>query len=753
MDDNPKYKWTIKRKYKGAWKDITKHPQKTGISAPFNFGPQVVGEQFLLEVFKETKNIFTQKNETHKMGEIIVIPKSSKEPKITKVVLFNKGARDVNKANYTDKLIARAYCVGMFNKTINFHLWEDDATGGGHNATINKNNRHNRAYPARVNVDGIAEAEISLSADQNVLKQIANRMMMRGDSSEGAFHEFYVTASYMGKILNANQTNVEVANPDYKIPKPQRTSTTNSPQRTTTTPPSQPQKQEENLLAKSINFVVDAVIGAFETPEKTRTASSVGHSQTQQPTDGKCPNCEKDIILEQIKAICVSKKNKKGIETCLVKDDTFIKAALPFLNKYRKKADINSCITKAHFIAQICQETKFYDLQEGFKYTNPERMRKLFYSYFKQFGELEKQQAEAKRLSDLSLDSKNWKTVANAIYGKTHPNGKNNTDKDDGWRYSGKGYKQITWRDNYNKVQKTAKNTFGKDITWLDGDNPYKLVNNQEDAILSALAFWKQNSISNVATEISDSSVKNVTLLINPGLAGYDERVRYFKKAVEILQVEKCKPKGKLNDRNEKSTVVIVSGTDTKIEKDPYKPNEFSWVMYKTSVFKNMSLKTYYDLEKSNSLPEADYITYLSRDTHQTSTTKGEILEHSNKRFGKYNEIPPGDYFLVPGISGQKYKIYVIDSESKSAAAENGIDGPDGSRGGVALHHYCPRFSVGCFTFNSGADKTPVQELIDNLPDLPIGDKKPVHFIVKPRKVKETTWDNSNYGTKKWIGI
>lgn len=107
------------------------------------------------------------------MGELIVIPKSSKEPKITKVVLFNKGARDVNKANYTDKLIARAYCVGMFNRTINFHLWEDDASGGGHNATINKNNRHKKPYPAKVNIDGIAEAEISLSADPNVLKQIA----------------------------------------------------------------------------------------------------------------------------------------------------------------------------------------------------------------------------------------------------------------------------------------------------------------------------------------------------------------------------------------------------------------------------------------------------------------------------------------------------------------------------------------------------------------------------------------------------
>ena len=118
MDDNPKYKWTIKIKYKGAWKDITRQPQKTGISAPFNFGPQVVGEQFLLEVFKETKNIFNQRNETHKMDEIFVIPKSSKEPKITKVVLFHRGARDVNKASYTDKLITRAFCFDINNKFI-----------------------------------------------------------------------------------------------------------------------------------------------------------------------------------------------------------------------------------------------------------------------------------------------------------------------------------------------------------------------------------------------------------------------------------------------------------------------------------------------------------------------------------------------------------------------------------------------------------------------------------------------------------
>ncbi|MEN5308686.1 hypothetical protein ABE425_14310 [Chryseobacterium cucumeris] len=855
------YEWYLFKKQKnGSWKDITGKP-KTGEKVTYNFGEIALGIEFQMKVYETKKGILPGLPSTRELaGSCVLIPTSNKVPKIDKVVLFNRGAKDVNKASYRDTLIAQAHCIAMFNKEIEFHLWEDDAPGKGHDASINKNNRHTRSYKARVNEKGTAEVSIPLMSDEKILRQMANQFLMKGDRNEGANHEYYVTATYSGQIQGASQVNVDVANPDYKgqpqnQPKPK-------PQPEKHTPkfpagqgggPKQPDPKgniieavfiddkgnelskvavgdkvrvrihSKNMVGKHIQYVVweydttsndevyrsgnikipadvcdtsgfviskdifekgiDSPIGDPDSDtqnyfieiiskdlsaesqkfgvnseglmqvEKVKSAAGVQKTQDPKPENGKCPNCEKDITLEQIKSICVSKKNKNGSETCLIKDDSLIKAALPFLNSYRKKADINTCITKAHFIAQLCQESKFYDLQEAFRYRDPERMRKLFFSYFKQFGSLEKQRAEAKRLSDLSLDSKNWKTVANAIYGKTHPNGKNNTDKDDGWRYSGKGFKQITWRDNYLNIQKTAKNIFEKNVTWVDNDNPYKLVNSSEDSMLSALAFWKRGNISGKATEISDEAVTNVTSLVNPALVGLDERKRFFKKAVEILQVDKCKPKGKVNNAKEDGTVVVVSGTDTKIENDAFKPTEFSWKMYKTSVYKDMSLNTYYNLEKNNKLPEADYVTYLSRDTHQTSTSKGKILKHSDKRFGTYNEIPPGEYYLVPGVSGQKYKIYVIDSESKSAAAENGIDGPDGTRGGVALHHYTPRFSVGCFTFNSGNDTSPVQKLIDNLPDLPLNDKKPVRFIVKERKVKESTWSNSSFGTKKWTGI
>lgn len=171
---------------------------------------------------------------------------------------------------------------------------------------------------------------------------------------------------------------------------------------------------------------------------------------------------------------------------------------------------------------------------------------------------------------------------------------------------------------------------------------------------LQLLVFWGKSNINSVATEISNTAVKNVTILINPALYGLSERERFL---------------------------------------------------------------------------------------------------HSAKRFGKYNEIPPGEYFLVPGLAVQKYMVYVIDSESKSASDENGIDGPDGSRGDVALHHYCPRFSVGFFTFNSGKNTQPVKDFVNEIPDLKLRDNRPVHFILEPREVVEITWENSAYGTKKWKGI
>ncbi|MDH5034370.1 M23 family metallopeptidase [Chryseobacterium cucumeris] len=211
------YEWYLFKKQKnGSWKDITGKP-KTGEKVTYNFGEIALGIEFQMKVYETKKGILPGLPSTRELaGSCVLIPTSNKVPKIDKVVLFNRGAKDVNKASYRDTLIAQAHCIAMFNKEIEFHLWEDDAPGKGHDASINKNNRHTRSYKARVNEKGIAEVSIPLMSDEKILRQMANQFLMKGDRNEGANHEYYVTATYSGKIQGASQVNVDVANPDYK---------------------------------------------------------------------------------------------------------------------------------------------------------------------------------------------------------------------------------------------------------------------------------------------------------------------------------------------------------------------------------------------------------------------------------------------------------------------------------------------------------------------------------------------------------
>ncbi|WP_426480430.1 hypothetical protein [Chryseobacterium sp. R2ACT005] len=211
------YEWYLYKKQKnGIWKDITSQPKK-GEKVTYRFGEIGLGIEFQMKVYETKKGIFPGLPDTKELaGTFILIPTSDKVSKIDKVILFNRGGKDVNKASYRDTLIAQAHCIAMFNKEIEFHLWEDDAPGKGHDANINKNNRHTRSYKARVNEKGIAEVPIPLMSDEKILRQVANQFMMKGDKNEGANHEYYVTATYSGKIQGASQVNVDVANPDYK---------------------------------------------------------------------------------------------------------------------------------------------------------------------------------------------------------------------------------------------------------------------------------------------------------------------------------------------------------------------------------------------------------------------------------------------------------------------------------------------------------------------------------------------------------
>ncbi|MCO6564674.1 MAG: hypothetical protein J6581_04445 [Apibacter sp.] len=270
-------------------------------------------------------------------------------------------------------------------------------------------------------------------------------------------------------------------------------------------------------------------------------------------------------------------------------------------------------------------------------------------------------------------------------------------------------------------------------VDWVK--NPLDLTNKPKEAITSALAYWGKNNINSVAIKKSEECVKSVTRKINPALKGLNERVRFFKKAVDILKVDECLNGVNKSNNNGKGTIVVISGIGNKIKK--------SWVVYETNVYKDISLESYKKLKKDSKLPKPNYSTCLARDAHGEKYGK-----HSNKRYGPKNETPPGEYFLIPGVSGQKYKMYI--SSNGTCASINGING---IRGGIAIHQYSPKYAIGCLTIITGKDTTIINELLETLTDLPLKDNKPVRIIIEERLVKEETWEDPKIGTIKWTGI
>ncbi|MCQ9635433.1 hypothetical protein MP477_10740 [Chryseobacterium sp. WG23] len=80
--------------------------------------------------------------------------------------------------------------------------------------------------------------------------------------------------------------------------------------------------------------------------------------------DGKCPNCSKEITAELIRETI-------GVKSLSEKQQQIINSILPYLNKYRKDFGLDTCLRKAHFVAQIALESaSFTTFEEGEEYSS-----------------------------------------------------------------------------------------------------------------------------------------------------------------------------------------------------------------------------------------------------------------------------------------------------------------------------------------------------------------------------------------------
>ena len=168
-----------------------------------------------------------------------------------------------------------------------------------------------------------------------------------------------------------------------------------------------------------------------------------------------------------------------------------------FLEKY----GINTPLRIAHFMAQIEHESRLKPISENLNY-KPERLLVVFPKYFIR--------------SQANYYGGKPELIANRVYANRMGNG--NEASGEGWKYRGRGFIQITGKENYFRL---ANDT---DLDCLK--NPDLLLE-EPNAMISALWFWKLKGLNKLADK---DDIIGITKKINGGNIGLSHRKQLLAK-------------------------------------------------------------------------------------------------------------------------------------------------------------------------------------------------------------------------------
>lgn len=166
---------------------------------------------------------------------------------------------------------------------------------------------------------------------------------------------------------------------------------------------------------------------------------------------------------------------------------------------------ITIALREAHFMAQIDHESGLKPISESLFYKTIERARKTFKTPF-----------ENKSDEFVSRYLKNSEKMANYVYANRMGNG--NEASGEGWKYRGRGFIQITGKENYHRLSNDT------DIDFLH--NPDLLLE-EANAMISALWFWKIKGLNKFADA---DDILTITKRINGGTNGLAHRKELLEK-------------------------------------------------------------------------------------------------------------------------------------------------------------------------------------------------------------------------------
>lgn len=171
-----------------------------------------------------------------------------------------------------------------------------------------------------------------------------------------------------------------------------------------------------------------------------------------------------------------------------------------------EKYQINTPKRQACFIGQCMHESGgFKFLKENLNYSAKALMA-TWPSRFPDMDMAEKYERQPSKIAD-----------------KVYSGRMGNTEDGDGAKYIGRGLIQLTGKDNY----RAFGDAIGEDLV----ANP-ELVEQPRYAALSAGWFWNKRGLNALADEMD---ITTLTVRINGGKIGIDDRIAKINKALDIL--------------------------------------------------------------------------------------------------------------------------------------------------------------------------------------------------------------------------
>ena len=171
---------------------------------------------------------------------------------------------------------------------------------------------------------------------------------------------------------------------------------------------------------------------------------------------------------------------------------------------------ITTNLRLAHFLAQCALEsTNFTAVVENLNYS-AQRLLQVFPKYFKNV--------------DVNAYARNPQKIGSRVYANRMGNG--DEASGDGFKYRGRGYIQLTGKNNY----QAFSGFIGEDCV----ANPDLVATTYP--LASAAFFFNSNNIWAICDRgANDATVTSVTKAVNGGTHGLAERIQNFKKFIQAL--------------------------------------------------------------------------------------------------------------------------------------------------------------------------------------------------------------------------